>query len=131
MNDRVKIQNIEILSKNWYVLKKVVFEYFGNDGKWQQQNREAYDRGNGATILLYNQPSGNIILTRQFRMPTYLNGNESGMLIEVQVYWIKKIRKMQFAGKPKRKQDIRSPMFAKYLKRICLRTPSRKCYTSL
>jgi len=81
-NERVKIDSIEVLSDNWYILKKAKFEYQLNDGTWQKQDREVYDRGNGATILLYNAKKKTVILTRQFRMPTYLNGNESGMLIE-------------------------------------------------
>lgn len=81
-NDRVKIKSTEILSDNWYVLRKVTYDYQKNDGAWETQAREAYDRGNGATILLYNRVQKTVILTRQFRLPTYLNGNESGMLIE-------------------------------------------------
>ena len=61
---------------------KITYNYLKKDGNWETQSREAYDRGNGATILLYNKNSKTVILTRQFRMPTYLNGNESGMLIE-------------------------------------------------
>ena len=78
------IRNIqkELLSDNWYSLNKVTFEYLRDDGVWETQVREAYDRGNGAVILLYNQQRGTVILTRQFRMPTYLNGNEEGMMIE-------------------------------------------------
>ncbi|MBZ5859515.1 GDP-mannose pyrophosphatase NudK [Flavihumibacter profundi] len=82
MNDRVKILETKILSDNWYILKKIIFDYRDNNGVWQQLNREAYDRGNGATILLYNKQAGTVILTRQFRLPTYINGNETGMLIE-------------------------------------------------
>lgn len=82
MNERVRIQNIETLSDNWYVLRKVTFEYQQKNGVWQTQSREAYDRGNGATILLYNQQQRTVILTRQFRVPTYVNGNPDGMLIE-------------------------------------------------
>jgi len=80
--DRIRNLETEILSDNWYVLRKVKYEFLGNDGKWQKLTREAYDRGNGATILLYNKTSKTVILTRQFRMPTYLNGNEDGYLIE-------------------------------------------------
>ncbi|KQC28710.1 NUDIX domain-containing protein [Flagellimonas eckloniae] len=78
------VKNIkkELLSDNWYSLNKVTFEYQREDGKWETQVREAYDRGNGAVILLYNKEKGTVILTRQFRMPTYLNGNEDGMMIE-------------------------------------------------
>jgi len=82
MNEKVKILKKEILSDNWYVLRKITYEYLQKDGRWQTQNREAYDRGNGATILLYNKTSGNVILTRQFRLPTFINGNPDGMLIE-------------------------------------------------
>ncbi len=82
MIDQVKIINTEILSNNWYILNKVTYEYRKKDGSVQTQSREAYDRGNGATILLYNQQQRTVILTRQFRIPTYVNGNETGMLIE-------------------------------------------------
>jgi len=78
----IKIVKTEILSDNWYTLKKVTYQYSKPDGTLQQQSREAYDRGNGAVILLYNTSTQTVILTRQFRIPTYINGNESGMLIE-------------------------------------------------
>lgn len=78
------VKNIkkELLSDNWYTLNKVTFEYQREDGSWETQIREAYDRGNGAVILLYNVRKGTVVLTRQFRMPTYLNGNEDGLMIE-------------------------------------------------
>jgi GDP-mannose pyrophosphatase NudK len=82
MNPRVKITKDEVLSDNWYTLRKLTFDYQKADGTWQSQAREAYDRGNGATILLYNREAGTVLLTRQFRMPTYVNGNEDGLLIE-------------------------------------------------
>ena len=78
----VTILNTEILSNNWYTLKKITYESTGPDGTATVQSREAYDRGNGATILLYNKDSRSVILTRQFRMPTYINGNRHGYLIE-------------------------------------------------
>ena len=81
-NDKVKILQTEVLSDNWYTLRKVTFEYEKTDGTKEVQSREAYDRGNGATILLYNKTQKTVILTRQFRIPTFVNGNESGMLIE-------------------------------------------------
>jgi nudix-type nucleoside diphosphatase (YffH/AdpP family) len=82
MNKKVKLLKTEILSNNWYTLKKVTYEYLKKGGTWQTQSREAYDRGNGATILLYNKENKTVILTRQFRMPTFINGNATGMLIE-------------------------------------------------
>ncbi|MCU0345384.1 MAG: GDP-mannose pyrophosphatase NudK [Saprospiraceae bacterium] len=81
-NNEVKIQKTEVLSDNWYTLRKITFDFKKHNGTWETISREAYDRGNGATILLYNRKLRTVILTRQFRMPTYLNGNESGMLIE-------------------------------------------------
>jgi nudix-type nucleoside diphosphatase (YffH/AdpP family) len=82
MNPRVNIKDTQILSNNWYTLKKVIFDYQHKNGNWIEQSREAYDRGNGATILLFNQLTKTVILTRQFRLPSYINGNSTGMLIE-------------------------------------------------
>ncbi|WP_415327526.1 GDP-mannose pyrophosphatase NudK [Chryseobacterium sp. MMS23-Vi53] len=81
-NTNVNIEKTEILSDNWYTLKKVTFNIQKKDGTVEQQSREAYDRGNGAVILLYNKDAKTVILTRQFRLPTYINGNSTGMLIE-------------------------------------------------
>ncbi|SDF77797.1 GDP-mannose pyrophosphatase NudK [Epilithonimonas hungarica] len=81
-NNKVKILKTEILSDNWYTLNKVTFEYLKKNGTLETQSREAYDRGNGATILLYNKELKTVILTRQFRLPTYINGNKDGMMIE-------------------------------------------------
>ena len=78
----VRIVQTDILSDNWYTLRKVTFEIGKSDGTRETQSREAYDRGNGAVILLYNRSQGSVVLTRQFRLPTYINGNEDGMLIE-------------------------------------------------
>lgn len=80
----MNIKNIktEVLSDNWYTLRKVTFDHQMKSGEWVTQSREAYDRGNGAVILLYNSETKTVILTKQFRMPTYLNGNADGMLIE-------------------------------------------------
>ncbi|MBC7829006.1 MAG: GDP-mannose pyrophosphatase NudK [Chitinophagaceae bacterium] len=82
MIEKVKILKTEILSDNWYTLKKITYEYSKKDGNVQTQSREAYDRGNGATILLYNKEQKTVILTRQFRLPSFINGNSTGMLIE-------------------------------------------------
>lgn len=78
------VKNIEktLLSDNWYTLNKYSFDYQKPDGEWERQEREAYDRGNGSTIFLYNKSKGSVILTRQFRLPTFVNGNADGMLVE-------------------------------------------------
>ena len=82
-NPIIKIKRTDLLSDNWYILKKVTYEYHREDQTVETHIREVYDRGNGAAILLYNSIEKTVILTRQFRLPTYLNGNKSGMMIEV------------------------------------------------
>ncbi|EOG5374462.1 NUDIX domain-containing protein [Cronobacter turicensis] len=74
VREKVRIIETQTLSDDWYVLKKYTFDYQRRDGQWQRQSREAYDRGNGATILLYNRAERCVILTRQFRLPVFLNG---------------------------------------------------------
>lgn len=79
---QVQIEKTEVLSDDWYVLKKTTFKHRRIDGSWQSMTRETYDRGNGATILLYNLGKSTVVLTRQFRYPTFVNGNSQGRLIE-------------------------------------------------
>ena len=81
-NPNVRIRDIEVLSDNWYTLRKVGFDYRSRSGEWSAQQREAYDRGDGATVLLIDWSRRTILLTRQFRVPAYLNGHVDGMLIE-------------------------------------------------
>ena len=82
-NPEIKITETKLLSDNWYVLNKVTFDYKKSDDTVESHIREVYDRGNGAAILLYNKEKKTVVLTRQFRLPTYLNGNKTGMMIEV------------------------------------------------
>ncbi len=79
----VKVLKTEILSDNWYTLRKITYQREKEDGTTETNTRETYDRGNGAAILLYNKHTRTVILTRQFRLPTFVNGNLDGMLIEV------------------------------------------------
>jgi nudix-type nucleoside diphosphatase (YffH/AdpP family) len=79
--DRVRVVDVQVLSDDWYVLKKNTFDYRRADGSWQRQSRETYDRGNGATVLLYDPRRRTVVLTRQFRFPAFVNGHD-GMLIE-------------------------------------------------
>jgi len=77
----IRITAEQTLSDDWYLLKKYSFDLRRRDGSWQAQTREVYDRGNGATILLYNLAQRTVLLIRQFRLPTFVNGH-SGFLIE-------------------------------------------------
>jgi len=81
VGERVRIEKVEVLSQGWSVLRKTTFSYLRNDGSWQQQARETYDRGNGAAILLYDLARRTVILTRQFRYPAFVNGHDD-LLVE-------------------------------------------------
>ena len=81
-NPHVRIRDVEVLSCDWYVLRKTTFDYQHGDGHWSRQQRETYDRGDGATVLLYSTRDRTVLLTRQFRLPVYVNGHPDGMLLE-------------------------------------------------
>lgn len=81
-NDRVTNLRLEVLSDHWYVLRRAEYDYLHRDGTTTHEIREAYDRGNGVVILLHDPDAGTVLLTRQFRLPIYLNGHPDGMLIE-------------------------------------------------
>ena len=81
-NERVTNLQIDVLSDHWYVLRRAEFDYRHRDGTVSREIREAYDRGNGVVILLHDPAAGTVLLTRQFRLPIYLNGHPDGMLIE-------------------------------------------------
>ncbi len=81
-NPGVVVRDVEVTSDGWHVLRRTTFVYRQLDGRWTMQQRETYDRGNGATILLYDEHRRTVLLTRQFRFPAYVNGHPDGMLIE-------------------------------------------------
>lgn len=82
LKEIIKVRKSEVLSEDWGILNKLTFELQNKDGEWEEQSRESYDTGDGATVLLYNKHAKKVILTRQFRLPTYLNGNPGGYLTE-------------------------------------------------
>ena len=79
--DRIRVKDVRLLSDNHYTLKTTTFEWRRDDGTWQTQHRETYDRGNGATLLPYNLAQRTVMLVRQFRYPAYVNGYDD-LLIE-------------------------------------------------
>ncbi len=81
-SERVRIVDTRLLSHHWYVLRTISFDYLRRNGQWHRQHREAYDRGNGAVLLLFNAARETVVLTRQFRLPAYINGCADGMLVE-------------------------------------------------
>lgn len=81
-NPDVTVRTVEVTSNGWHVLRRTTFDYRDRQGNWSTQQRETYDRGNGAVILLYNVKSQTVLLGRQFRYPAYVNDHPDGMLIE-------------------------------------------------
>lgn len=81
-NERVRIVEQRVLADDWFVLKKNIVDYRHSNGRWQRLQRETYDRGDGAALLLFNRTRGTVVLTRQFRFPAYANGLADGMLVE-------------------------------------------------
>ena len=81
-NPGVVVRDVELLAAGWHVLRRTTFDYRHADGRWTREQRETYDRGNGATILLYDTARGTVLLARQFRYPVYVNGHPDGMLLE-------------------------------------------------
>jgi nudix-type nucleoside diphosphatase (YffH/AdpP family) len=81
-NPDVVVHNVEVTSDGWHVLRRTTYDYRRRDGQWVTEQRETYDRGNGATILVYDAERGTVLLTRQFRFPAYVNGHSDGRLIE-------------------------------------------------
>ncbi len=81
-NPDVVVRDVELLAAGWHVLRRTTFDYRHGDGRWTTEQRETYDRGNGATILLYDPARRTVLLARQFRDPVYVNGHLDGMLLE-------------------------------------------------
>jgi nudix-type nucleoside diphosphatase (YffH/AdpP family) len=81
-NPNVRVKDVELLASAWYVLRRTTFDYRHADGHWSREQRETYDRGNGATVLLYDPERETVLLTRQFRFPAYVNGHPDGLLLE-------------------------------------------------
>ncbi|WP_406192958.1 NUDIX domain-containing protein [Kitasatospora sp. NBC_01560] len=81
-NPAVVVRDVELTSQGWHVLRRTTFDYRRRDGRWESQQRETYDRGNGAVVLPYDTGRGTVLLTRQFRYPAYVNDHPDGMLVE-------------------------------------------------
>lgn len=81
-NPDVLVRDVELLASGWHVLRRTTLERRRPDGTWTTEQRETYDRGNGATLLLYDADRRTVLLSRQFRFPAYANGHPDGMLLE-------------------------------------------------
>ncbi len=82
MSFKIDVIKDKILSENYFVLRNITYDLTRKNGEVIRHKREVYDRGNGATILLYNRDKHTVVLIRQFRVATWVNGNADGRLIE-------------------------------------------------
>jgi len=82
MSLKINVIKDKILSENYFILRNITYDLTRQNGEVVRHKREVYDRGNGATILLYNREKRSVLLIRQFRIATWVNGNEDGLLIE-------------------------------------------------
>ena len=80
MQDRIRIKSVEILSDDWARLTKTTFDYRRNDGVWETQIRQTYDRGNGAVILPFDRERSTVLLVRQFRYPVFVTGHPEPLI---------------------------------------------------
>jgi nudix-type nucleoside diphosphatase (YffH/AdpP family) len=80
LQDRIRIRSVEVLSDEWAVLKKTVFDYRRSDGVWETQTRQTYDRGDGAVILPYDRERDTVLLVKQFRYPAYITGHPEPLI---------------------------------------------------
>lgn len=82
MSEKIKNIKEQGLYKGHYQLKCFEYDYLNLNGKWEHQEREVFDRGHGAVVLLYNLDKKTIILVEQFRMPVYVNEGGNGLMLE-------------------------------------------------
>ena len=105
MSLKIEIIKDKILSDNYFVLRNITYDLTRKNGEVIRHKREVYDRGNGATILLYNREKQSVVLIRQFRVATWVNGNPDGRLIETLslIHISEPTRLRCFAKKPSKK----------------------------
>ena len=81
-NPSVIVRDVELIAAAWHVLRRTTYDYRRRDGSWTREQRETYDRGDGATLLLYDPARQTVLLTRQYRFPVHVNGHPDGMFLE-------------------------------------------------
>jgi nudix-type nucleoside diphosphatase (YffH/AdpP family) len=76
----VRIKDMQTLADQKGKLTSVTFEQRTRSGDWRERKREIYDNGNSAVILPYDAQRQTVLLTRQLRLPMYLqDGLESSV----------------------------------------------------
>jgi len=80
ISDRIRVQNVRLLSDEHYKLSSVTLDWRRANGEWQTQRREIFDRGDAAALLPYNPARRTVMLVRQMRYPAYVNGYDELMI---------------------------------------------------
>jgi hypothetical protein len=114
--DRVRVLNVQVLSDDWAILKKTTYAYRRNDGTWQQQSRETYDRGNGATILLFDVVRRTVVLTRQFRLPVFVMATTAYLSRPQRACSMRTARRRASVASWRKRQAFACAMRAKFLR---------------
>lgn len=126
MSQTITLIKDKILSDNYFTLRNITYDLTRRNGEVIRHKREVYDRGNGATILLYNSTKKTVVLVRQFRVATWVNGNQDGMLIETCAgLLITTSRRSVSVKRPLKRQGMTLARYARYLSCICRQAASR------
>lgn len=122
MSQKITLIKDKVLSDNYFILRNITYDLTRSNGEVIRHKREVYDRGNGATILLYNPEKKTVVLIRQFRVATWVNGNENGQLIEpAPGCWITTNRKRAFGKRPLKRPALKWVKCVSCLNSICRR----------
>jgi nudix-type nucleoside diphosphatase (YffH/AdpP family) len=81
ISGRVRLRETKILSDDYYILRRLTFDFRRGDGAWQTQTRESFDIGDAATVLPHDKTRNRVILIKQFRLPVFEWGHHQ-LLVE-------------------------------------------------
>jgi GDP-mannose pyrophosphatase NudK len=76
-DEGVRICGIETIAQVKGKLVSVNYEQRRRDGEQQSRTREIYDNGNSAVILPYDPDRKTVLLTRQLRLPVFLQDGKA------------------------------------------------------
>ena len=62
MSNRIRVHETRVLSDHYGTLTSTKFEWRRDDGSWQMQSRDVFDRGNAAAILPYNLAQRSVMM---------------------------------------------------------------------
>lgn len=81
MQPKITIRGKTKLAHVWGRFDNYHITYTGADGVAREYDREVYDHGLAASVLMYDPATRQVLLTRQWRLPAQLNG-DTPMVLE-------------------------------------------------